>query len=127
MSIVRPIERATRFCERFGLTVPILLAPMAGACPASLSIAVANAGGMGAMGAVATPSDGIKAWARDFRAASAGPFQLNTWIPDPPPQRDVDAEARVRRFLGSWGPAVPASSGDAVPPDFETQCDAFIE
>ena len=32
--------RARAFCERFGLRLPILLAPMAGACPASLSIAV---------------------------------------------------------------------------------------
>ena len=31
-----------------------MLAPMAGASPASLSIAVANAGGMGAMGALLT-------------------------------------------------------------------------
>ena len=41
-------ERATEFCRRFGLDAPILLAPMAGACPPSLAVAVANAGGMGA-------------------------------------------------------------------------------
>src|SRR5271167_4246475 len=41
-------ERVARFCRRFGLQVPILLqAPMAGACPASVASAVANAGGMG--------------------------------------------------------------------------------
>ena len=33
-------ERAQRFCQRFGLRVPILQAPMAGACPASLASAV---------------------------------------------------------------------------------------
>jgi nitronate monooxygenase len=38
-------ERADRFCQRFGLRVPILQAPMAGACPAALASAVANAGG----------------------------------------------------------------------------------
>ena len=41
-------ERSTRFCERFGIRVPILLAPMAGASAPSLSIAVINAGGLGA-------------------------------------------------------------------------------
>ena len=51
----RPLERASAFCARYGFTVPIMLAPMAGACPASLSIAIANAGGMGAMGALPTP------------------------------------------------------------------------
>ena len=45
-----PIQRANAFCERFGLRVPIMLAPMAGACPPSLSVAVANAGGMGSAG-----------------------------------------------------------------------------
>jgi nitronate monooxygenase len=44
-------DRAESFCRRFGLRVPILLAPMAGACSPTLSIAVANAGGLGACGA----------------------------------------------------------------------------
>jgi len=35
-------QRATAFCERHGLRVPVLEAPMAGACPASLAIAVAR-------------------------------------------------------------------------------------
>ena len=45
------LKRAEAFCATYGLRVPILLAPMAGACPASLSIAVANAGGLGGCGA----------------------------------------------------------------------------
>ena len=122
-----PLERAERFCAKYGLTVPILLAPMASACPTSLSIAVANAGGMGAMGALATPPDGIRAWVEEFRAGSAGPFQLNLWIPDPPPRRDADAEAVVRKFLERWGPPVAASVGDITLPDFARQCDTFLD
>jgi hypothetical protein len=44
------LGRAEGFCKTYNLRIPILLAPMAGACPASLSIAVANAGGLGACG-----------------------------------------------------------------------------
>ena len=44
------IARAESFARAHGLQIPILLAPMAGACPPSLSIAVANAGGLGAAG-----------------------------------------------------------------------------
>lgn len=121
------LDRAARFCARYGLGCPILLAPMAGACPASLSIAVANAGGMGAMGALLTPPDGIRAWVEEFRSKSAGPFQLNVWIPDPPARRDPDAEGRIRAFLARWGPEVPANAGDMRPPDFTGQCDAFLE
>jgi len=39
-------QRVADFCTRYNLRLPILLAPMAGACPPSLSIAVANAGGL---------------------------------------------------------------------------------
>lgn len=100
---------------------------MAGACPASLSIAVANAGGMGAMGALPTPADGIREWARAFRNGSSGPFQLNLWIPDPPPIRDADHEAQIRVFLQQWGPPVPGPAGDIRLPDFHAQCDALLE
>src|SRR5947199_7863485 len=96
--------RAEAFCRRFGLRVPILMAPMAGACPASLAAAVANAGGMGGLGALTTAPDGIPAWAREFRGQSNGSFQVNLWVPDPEPVRDRAHEARVREFLGKWGP-----------------------
>jgi nitronate monooxygenase len=121
------LDRAISFCETHGMTVPILLAPMAGACPASLSIVVANAGGMGAMGALTSPPDAIRAWAREFRESSRAPFQLNVWIPAPAARRDPDAEARVRAFLAQWGPEVPASAGDVKLPDFDAQCDAFLD
>jgi nitronate monooxygenase len=119
--------RASAFCSQYGLQLPILLAPMAGACPPELSIAVTNAGGMGAMGALLTEPAGIREWVREFRARSNGPLQVNLWIPDPKPPRDLEAEAKVRRFLEAWGPPVPASAGDAVPPDFEAQCEALLE
>jgi nitronate monooxygenase len=124
---LRPCDRVAAFCARHGLRLPILLAPMAGACPASLSIAVAKAGGMGAMGAVATEPAGIRAWVEEFRAVGGGPFQLNVWVPDPPPARDAGAEARVRAFLSSWGPEVSAAAGDVVLPNFDAQCQTFLE
>jgi nitronate monooxygenase len=100
---------------------------MAGASPASLSVAVANAGAMGALGAVMTPPAGIAEWVRDFRASSQGVFQLNTWLPDPDPVRDPVHEARVRAFLAQWGPEVPATAGDVSRASVNEQCDAFIE
>lgn len=118
--------RASAFCDRFGLRVPILQAPMAGACPARLAIAVANEGGMGGMGALLSTPEDIAGWTAEFRAQSNGAFQLNIWVPDPAPRRDGEAEARVRAFLAGWGPPVPAEAGDATPPDFAAQCDAML-
>jgi nitronate monooxygenase len=124
---MRPRDRARSFADRFGLKMPILLAPMAGACPVGLSVAVANAGGMGAMGALLSSPDGIREWVSAFRAASRGPFQLNTWLPDPAPRRDADAEARVRMFLAQWGPEVPTAAGDVTRPNIDEQCEAFLD
>ena len=128
MSQNRPeFDRARLFCESFGLRIPILLAPMAGACPPSLSIAVASAGGLGACGALLMPPAAIKVWASEVRAAGNGAFQLNLWIPDPPPVRDPAAEANVRNFLKRWGPEISPDAGNVTPPDFAAQCDALLE
>lgn len=94
---MHPNERAAGFCQRFGLQLPLLLAPMAGACPPAQSIAVANAGGMGAMGA------------------------LVTWCA---PLEDLEPEetAPARAFTGRLGRAVAtryvlaAAAPDAPPP-----------
>jgi nitronate monooxygenase len=121
------LERTRSFCSDYNLRMPILLAPMAGASPPSLSIAVANAGGLGACGALLMAPAAIKAWASEVRATSNGGFQLNLWIPDPKPRRDEAAESAVRSFLAKWGPEVHASAGDATPPDFDAQCEAMLE
>src|SRR5690349_24972627 len=77
---------------------------MAGACPPSLSIAVANAGGLGACGALLMPPAAIKAWASEVRAGSNGGFQLNLWIPDPEPDRKSVVQGK-RVGLGGPGSA----------------------
>jgi nitronate monooxygenase len=120
------LDRAQDFCNRFGLRMPILLAPMAGVPAPSLSIAVANAGGLGSCGALLMQPNEILAWAQEVRSNSNGSFQLNLWIPDPPPKRDRGHETRVREFLAGWGPSVAAEAGDATPPDFPAQCEALL-
>jgi len=120
-------DRSKAFCDRFGIRVPILLAPMAGASAPALSIAVANAGGLGACGAVLMQPAEILKWCETVRASSNGAFQLNLWVPDPAPIRDVEQEHRLRAFLAQWGPPVPADAGDSKPPDFEAQCEALLE
>ncbi len=122
----QPAERADAFCRRFGLRLPVCEAPMAGSAPVARAIAVARAGGMGAFGAVLSPPTAIRDWADAFRAAGAGAFQINLWVPGAPPVRDAAREAAVRAFLGGWGPAVDAGAGDAAPPDFAGQCAAIL-
>lgn len=122
-----PLDRAAAFCARFGLRAPILLSPMAGACPPALSAAVANAGGLGACGALTLSPPQILDWAARFRAASNGGFQVNLWIPDPPPPRDAAREAVMTAFLEGWGPPVPRGAADQPLQDFAAQCEALLE
>lgn len=121
------VARAEAFCATYDLRLPILMAPMAGACPASLASAVARAGGLGGCGALLMDPDTIRAWAADVRASTNGGFQLNSWIPDPAPARDPAHEASVRAFLRHWGPEVPPNAGDVALPDFDAQCAAMLD
>ena len=120
------LRRAQAFAARFGLRLPVLMAPMAGVPSVPLATAVADAGGMAAMGALLMDPPAIADWVARYRATTAGPLQLNLWVPDPPPLRDAAHEASLRDFLGGFGPAVPVTAGDARPPDFAAQCDALL-
>ena len=101
-----PRSRAAGFCDRFGIRVPILLAPMAGACPPSSSIAVMRGGGFGACAALLMEPKEIEDWAAEVRANVDGPFQINLWIPESPP--------------------VPEDAGDIMLPDFDEQRQALL-
>lgn len=114
------------FCERFGLRIPLLLAPMAGVPAHALPLAVVQAGGMGALGALLMDPAAIAAWVARWRESTAGPLQINLWVPDPPPLRDAAHEARVRAFLARFGPPVPDAAGDAPLQDFAAQCQALL-
>lgn len=124
--IESPIERSQAFCNDYALSVPVLMAPMAGACPPSLAIAVANAGGLGGCGALMMDADAIHKWVSEVRGQTNGAFQLNLWIPDPEPVRDADHEAKLRGFLSEWGPQVPSDAGDFTSVDFDEQCEALL-
>lgn len=116
-------ERVHAFCSRFGLRLPILQAPMSGACPPELAVAVAEAGGMGASGVLLDSPERISEWTEQFRAGSAGALQLNIWVPDPPSDDQQRIEAATE-FLGRFG-----TPGEAVPaaPMFVQQCAAMLD
>ncbi len=123
---ISPLERVETFCRSHNLQIPILMAPMANACPVSLSIAVANAGGMGACGCYMMRPEQIKNWVKKVRSGSNGVFQLNLWIPDPDPVRDAQNEAELRDFLGQWGPEVKPEDSEASQINFEEQCEVIL-
>jgi nitronate monooxygenase len=118
-------DRVAAFRERYGLQLPILMAPMAGACPPELAVAVAEAGGMGASGVLLDSPERIADWSARFRTGSPGPFQLNNWIPDEPgdPAEVERTTAAAREFLGRFG--APGEQPRPAP-DFGEQCEAML-
>jgi nitronate monooxygenase len=120
------LHRAQAFAQRWGLQRPVLMAPMAGVPAVPLATAVADAGGMAALGALLMDSTAIADWVRRFRASSSGPLQINLWVPDPAPLRDAAHETRVREFLARFGPPVLAAAGDTPLQDFAAQCEALL-
>lgn len=119
-------QRAQQFCDRFGLKLPILQAPMAGSSPPELAIAVAEAGGMGGAGVLRDGPARIAEWASEFRAGSSGALQLNIWTPDAPAGDAAQRERGIglaREFLGQFGtPGETAGS----PPAYQQQLEAML-
>ena len=125
-SISNARTRVARFCTDHGMSAPILMAPMAGACPPALAAAVIEGGGMGGCGALLMDAEAIVRWAADVRARHDGPFQINLWMPDLPPERDAERERAVADFLTAWGPRPDHLSAEP-PVSFADQCDALIK
>jgi len=123
---MRPLDRAREFCYNYELEIPILMAPMAGACPAELAAAISNAGGIGSCGALLMTPETISSWVSDFKSKSNGSFMLNNWIPDPEPTRNAQHEAALRSFLTKFGPEVPVDVADSPPISFTQQCEAML-
>jgi nitronate monooxygenase len=121
----RPLDRARAFADRFGLRIPVLMAPMAGSSPPALAAAVAEAGGMGGCGALPFDAAGIADWMARFRQMSGGAVQLNLWVPDDPPARDAAAEAAQAAFLAGFGPAPGIPEGPLLA-DFDAQFAAIL-
>lgn len=71
------------FINHMGLKIPIIQAPMAGgATTPELVAAVANAGGLGSLGAGYMPAQDIKKACQKIRMLTDKPFAINLFIPE---------------------------------------------
>lgn len=120
----------TRLQQLFGIDLPILLAPMAGATTPALCAAVSNAGGLGGHGVTTLPPDGLRADIAAIRSASNRPFHLNFFAHEAPPG-DGEAGPAMRAMLqGLWTEkglgALPAAEA-SWPTFHEAQLEVVLE
>ncbi len=87
----------------FGLKYPIWQAPTGSIAGAELEAAVANAGGMGAMGLTWTPPDIAASLVRQVLETTANPFYVNFALAFPPNALEACLEAGAKIITFSWG------------------------
>ncbi|MFF7363171.1 nitronate monooxygenase [Streptomyces sp. NPDC008125] len=94
---------------------PIVQAPMAGGTSSPrLVAAVADAGGLGFLAAGYTSAEEMRQEIEQVRAATAGPFGVNLFMPQPPPA-DPGAVAAYRDRLAAEADTYGTPLGDPDP------------
>jgi nitronate monooxygenase len=119
------------FAARLGLAHPIIKAPLAGAGDTpELVAAVAEAGGLGILGAAYLQPEQIRAAARRIRQLTSRPFGINLFAPMPAPGLPPDPGSALER-LAPWFEEVSLAPPTELPqsphPDFEEQLGAVLD
>ena len=109
----------TAGCERLGIEIPIIQAPMGGAAGPALAAAVSNAGGLGTLALWGADIQALRKQIRETRALTAKPFAVNLNLEFPQEERlDVCLQEGVPVISLFWrdpSALVPrAKAGGAV-------------
>ncbi|GAA4725159.1 NAD(P)H-dependent flavin oxidoreductase [Brevibacillus fulvus] len=117
---------STRFTEKFGIEVPIVLAGMAGNITSpQLVAAVSEAGGLGTLGAAYMKPEALRQAIRQIKQLTNKPFAVNLLIAGPGGEATVSLELiewinQLRESVGltAWSGELPHFADD-VPQCFE--------
>jgi NAD(P)H-dependent flavin oxidoreductase YrpB (nitropropane dioxygenase family) len=74
-------------CERLGIEIPIIQAPMGGAVGPALAAAVSNAGGLGTLALWGADIDTLRRQVRETQALTSKPFAVNLNLEFPQEER----------------------------------------
>jgi len=120
-----------RFTERFGVELPLIQAPMAGASDVELAVAVCEAGGLGSLPCAMLNGDQVRTAWRAIRQRTTRPVNLNFFchpVAAKDAARERQWEERLRGYYAELG--IDSSAGAAVPnrnPFDDAMCDAVVE
>ena len=120
-----------RLLDLFKIDHPILQAPMAGVMDAELAIAVAKAGGLGALPAGMLNAEQVRAQVAQFRAATGNkPINLNFLahkMPVPNNAREHAWREKLKPYYVEFGvdPAAPVTTASRAP--FDAAMCAVVE
>jgi nitronate monooxygenase len=120
-----------RILDLLGVELPILQAPMAGASGSAMAIAVAKAGGLGALPCAMLSGEQVRGEIEAFRTACPGqPLNLNFFCHQPPapdPERDARWKQALEAYYAEVGAdfAAPTPVSNRAP--FDEQSCVLVE
>lgn len=120
-----------RILDLFGIDLPIIQAPMAGATTVDMVIATNRAGGLGSLPSAQLNVDGLRQALVEIRGSTKAPVNVNFFSHRSPPI-DAASQARWRAMLASYyleaglDPAIPAAIAGRAPFD-AAFCDVVEE
>jgi nitronate monooxygenase len=121
----------TRLQTLFGLELPIIQAPMAGAQGSALAVAVSNAGGLGSLPTATITLDILREELQRIRAQTSKPVNVNFFChtpPEPSAEREAAWRAALSPYFAEHGidpSTIPEGSGRA--PFSEAAADVIAE
>ncbi len=89
-------------CQRLGLALPIIQAPMAGTCTPALAAAVSNAGGLGSIGVGAVDPAEAERRIIELRRLTDRPFNVNVFCHQPARADAAVEDAWRARLAGQF-------------------------
>jgi len=116
--------------ELFGIDLPLIQAPMAGAQASAMAIAVSNAGGLGSIGCATLSLEGLRKELQAIKAGTRRPFNVNFFCHTPPApdaQRERTWRAMLSPYYSKHGidpDTIPAGPGRAP---FSAEAAAILE
>lgn len=119
-----------RIQQLFGIELPIVQAPMAGATQAEMVIGAARAGALGSLPCAMLSLEQVREQCRLIREATDRPLNLNFFCHRPPlpdPAREAAWRERLARYYREFGldPAMPVAPSNRAP--FDPDWCALVE
>jgi nitronate monooxygenase len=115
---------------RFGIALPVVQAPMAGAQDHRLAAAVCEAGGLGSLPAAMLGSEALGRELVALKAATSRPFNVNFFC-HVPPEPDAAREAAWRAALAGYDAELGVDRSQAAPAarrlPFNAEAAALVE
>ncbi|HYC92317.1 MAG TPA: nitronate monooxygenase [Thermoanaerobaculia bacterium] len=114
----------------FGIELPIIQAPMAGAQGSAMAAAVSAAGGLGSLPAAMLTTEGLRREIGELRARTDRPFNVNFFCHEPPSfdaARDAAWRARLAPYYDELGVARDAEPSGPAREPFSAEMASVIE